>query len=98
MIQSFSDIITNWSSEIFMIKTKLDLEDFTEAWKEILREYCCWYKEDAEDREFYIDNDDILGYISETRNGIEINFPVICNVTSEAREELERQFGKKCTI
>lgn len=86
-IQSYSDIITNSSSEVFLIQTKKSKEDFEKWWRKILMRY----EYDPNDSAWFFE-DTYVGQIEEVNEGkfnIRINYPCMCNVGEEAREALQ---------
>lgn len=81
--QSVSDIITNSSSETFIIQTSLNEYAFTEIWENILTELGYSLK----DRTYY-------GSIRQNYTGFVIDFPIMCNLEDDVIEELYKYFGK----
>lgn len=96
-IQSFSDIITNSSSEIFIINTPMSKDKFENWWRKTLKEYEPWYRESLTNK-YWHNTDDTFGVVEEKNGGIEVGYPVICNVGQEARKQLENKFGKENVI
>jgi len=85
-VQSYSDIITNSSSELFTIKTDLSWFEFETMWEEALR--IRGYDTDDETHHGTI-------YYDEDRNNIiTINFPVMCNLNNDMYEWLNYTFGR----
>lgn len=81
--QSVSDIITNSSSETFIIQTSLTEYAFTEIWENILIKLGYSLK----DRTYY-------GSIRQNYTGFVIDFPIMCNLEDDVIEELYKYFGE----
>nr|DAN43791.1 MAG TPA: hypothetical protein [Caudoviricetes sp.] len=82
--QSVSDIITNSSSETFIIQTSLTEYAFTEIWENILTELGYDLKDDT----YY-------GSIRQNYKGfIVVDFPIICNLDEDVVRELYKYFGE----
>lgn len=81
--QSVSDIITNSSSETFIIQTSLTEYAFADVWENILTElgYSLY------DETYY-------GNIKQNYTGFVIDFPIMCNLEDDVIEELYKYFGK----
>lgn len=81
-IQSFSDVITNSSSELFVINTDLSKWKVQEIWYKILKSHG-----------YDMDDSSYTGYTYADGKKIHISFVGMCNVGSDARRSLEEVFG-----
>lgn len=91
-LQSFSDIITNSSSELFTINSNMDLDRVKELWEKLARKHESWaFKKDS-----HWNGDTVIPDSIEIEDGkIVANFFCMCNIGDEMREELEQIFGEE---
>ncbi len=82
-IQSFTDVITNSSSELFIISTNLSEDTFKDIWINALKMF-----------NYDLNDETYMGEIREEDNKIEINFPIMCNLDNNIYEWLDFTFGK----
>lgn len=87
-IQSFSDIITNSSSELFTIKTNMSARAFRDIWNRYLdkRGY----------NHYFGGYETYHGHIDEEEPGVlTLEYPDMCNLEREDYEWLEKLFGEE---
>lgn len=95
-IQSITDVITNSSSETFVIDTNHSLDTFLSIWNSILKTTeGQGYSgiEPNEEEQFSIWHTYEGDSIYEDNGKIHIQYYAMCNLGDEARAELERIFG-----
>lgn len=86
LVQTFSDVITNSSSEIYTIKSDIDVDYLREWWNNKL--LSLGYSEEE------IKNDDTIGGdIYSGENCIVLSYAVMCNVSENILKILTSKFG-----
>lgn len=93
-IKSLVDVITNSSSECYIIKNpKICLSDFQELWEnKLIKEG--YYDEQMRPTEKTDYEDYIHGELSEDENGnFRLDFPILCNLDFDVDEILREWFG-----
>lgn len=87
LVQTFSDVITNSSSEIYTIKSDIGVDYLREWWDNKLRSL--GYSEEE------IKNDDTIGGdIYSGENCIVLSYAVMCNVSENILKILASEFGE----
>lgn len=87
LVQTFSDVITNSSSEIYTIKSDIGVDYLREWWDNKL--LSLGYSEEE------IKNDSTIGGdIYSDENCIVLSYAVMCNVSENILEILASKFGK----
>lgn len=82
-IKSITDVITNSSSEVYLIRTDKSIDEFKKLWRDILLEI-------GEDP----DDETIFGvWFDKFDSGIQLAYPVMSNL-EHSEELLIRLFGK----
>lgn len=88
ILQSASDVITNSSSEIYTIKSRVG-EKFLRSWWDAKLKELGYAPEDIADDEF------IAGRIYEEDGYLVLSYPILCNISEDIFNILSEQFGDK---
>ena len=91
-IQSTSDVITNSSSEVYLVKTNISAQQFREMWDKQLKEW------KITEEEFYTPELDFTyrGEIYEAGDGwLYLSYDILCNIDQNIEGKLIEWFGRE---
>lgn len=86
-IQSLSDVITNSSSEVFIIDTVMSEKYFKKIWFDML-----------EAHGYDLDDRSCTGSIDKYNDTVTIDFGCMCNLGWDIRQDLQAVFGEENVI
>lgn len=87
-VQTASDVITNSSSEIYQIKSDIEVTMFRELWNDILRRWGC-----TEDE--ILNDETIGGKIYRENNSLILDYGIVCNLDQDVFDKLRDIFGNE---